>query len=56
MSKITGYGAEKILTDSICNYIIDNVMIPLFKEDKYYKGIDRGVDAVIEKWSPVTKE
>ncbi|SRX54578.1 YgcG family protein [Aequorivita sp. CIP111184] len=46
----TGYGTEKVLTDSICKQIIDSVMIPKFKEDKYYEGIDLGVDALIKIW------
>ncbi len=46
----TGYGTEKVLTDSICKQIIDSVMIPKFKEDKYYEGIDMGVDAIIKIW------
>ncbi|TXD70822.1 TPM domain-containing protein [Aequorivita lipolytica] len=46
----TGYGTEKVLTDSICKQIIDSVMIPKFKEDKYYEGIDMGVNAIIKIW------
>lgn len=46
----TGYGTQKVLTDSICKHIIDNVMIPKFKEDKYYEGIDMGIDAIIRIW------
>lgn len=46
----TGYGTEKVLTDSICEQIIDSVMIPEFKNDNYFKGIDNGVDALIEAW------
>ena len=35
---------EKILTDSICKQIIDSIMIPNFKNDDYYEGIDNCVD------------
>jgi uncharacterized protein len=51
----TGFGTEKVLTDSICKQIIDSVMIPKFKEDKYYEGIDLGVDALIKIWDNTNK-
>lgn len=35
----TGYGTEKILTDSIAKKIIDSLMIPEFKREKYFKGL-----------------
>ncbi|MBG43060.1 MAG: hypothetical protein CL530_03740 [Aequorivita sp.] len=46
----TGYGTEKVLTDSICKQIIESVMIPNFKNGDYFKGIDNGVDTLIEAW------
>lgn len=47
----TGYGTEKILTDSICKQIIDSVMIPKFKKGHYYEGVSKGVDSLIEAWN-----
>ena len=46
----TGYGTEKILTDSICKNVIQNVMIPQFKEDNYFKGVKEGIITLIENW------
>jgi len=42
----TGYGLEEVITDAASRRIIDNVMIPKFKEDKYYEGIVAGVNIV----------
>lgn len=47
----TGYGTEKILTDSICKNILETSMIPNFKEDRYYEGISIGLDSIIHKWN-----
>lgn len=46
----TGYGTEKILTDSICQGIIDYTIIPKFKNNEYYIGIDNALDTIIKKW------
>ena len=46
----TGYGTELVLTDEICKSVIDNVIIPEFKNGKYYDGIKKGVTELIEKW------
>ena len=46
----TGYGTEKILTDSICNQVLEGTMLPYFKQDKYYEGISKGLDSLIHKW------
>lgn len=47
---VTGYGTELVLTDEICKSVIDNVIIPEFKNGKYYDGIKKGVTELIEKW------
>ncbi len=47
----TGYGTENILTDSICQVIIDKQMIPEFKKGNFYKGIDSAIDEIIVKWT-----
>lgn len=46
----TGYGTELVLTNEICKSVIDSVMIPEFKNGKYYSGIKNGVTGLIEKW------
>lgn len=46
----TGNGTELVLTDEICKSVIDSVIIPEFKNEKYYDGIKNGVIELIEKW------
>jgi uncharacterized protein len=43
-----GYGLEGALTDSQSFWIIEKVMKPEFREEKYYNGIDRAVDNIIK--------
>ena len=42
----TGYGIEYRLTDLMTERIINRVMIPEFKSGSYYKGLDKGADAI----------
>ncbi len=44
----TGYGVEGALPDITCNYIINEVIVPSFKGDDYYGGIDKGTDAIMQ--------
>lgn len=44
----TGYGMEGALPDVLCKQIIDNEIVPRFKGQDYYRGIDQGVDAIIK--------
>jgi len=46
----TGYGTENILTDEICQKIIDEKIIPEFKKGNYYEGIEIGIIELIDKW------
>lgn len=43
----TGYGAEGILPDLLCNKLVEDSMIPAFKEEKYGIAIRRAVDAIV---------
>jgi uncharacterized protein len=43
-----GYGLEKSLPDLVCQQIIQTIIVPNFKGNDYYGGIDRGTDAIIE--------
>lgn len=43
----TGYGMEGVLPDILAKQIIDQRMIPFFKQDDYYQGFDNAVDAII---------
>lgn len=42
----TGYGMEELITDAMARRIVDNEMIPYFKESDYYGGINSGVDII----------
>jgi len=44
-----GFGIEKRLTDAETKRIIDEVMIPEFKNDKYFEGLKKGVAAIIQE-------
>lgn len=42
-----GYGLEGALTDALASSIIRNEITPEFRNGDFYKGIDKGVDAII---------
>lgn len=42
----TGYGMEELIPDLLARRIVDNEMIPYFKEGDYYGGINTGVDII----------
>ncbi|ULC60349.1 TPM domain-containing protein [Flaviramulus sp. BrNp1-15] len=46
----TGTGNELILTNEICKKVIDQTIIPEFKNGNFYDGIKNGVAELIEKW------
>jgi uncharacterized protein len=46
----TGLGTEKILTDQICQKIIDEKMIPQLGNGNYFKGLQEGLTALITNW------
>ena len=43
----TGYGIEPLIPDVICKRIIENEMIPCFRDGLVYMGIDNAVDVCI---------
>lgn len=43
-----GYGMEEFVTDATAKHIIEKEMIPAFKEDDYYTGIDKAVNVIID--------
>ncbi|MDR2474788.1 MAG: TPM domain-containing protein [Bacteroidales bacterium] len=43
----TGYGLEGALPDAIINRIIDETIIPSFRQELYYKGVDAGINRMI---------
>ncbi|MEP7079228.1 MAG: TPM domain-containing protein [Ginsengibacter sp.] len=44
----TGFGMEGVLPDILAKQIIDDRMIPAFKENDFYRGFDNAVDAIIQ--------
>ncbi|WP_375239602.1 TPM domain-containing protein [Aurantibacter sp.] len=42
----TGRGTEHLLTDAMCKRIIDQAIIPQFKKNNYYKGLQIGVATI----------
>ncbi|MBU0557627.1 MAG: TPM domain-containing protein [Alphaproteobacteria bacterium] len=47
-----GYGLEQALPKSLCKRIIDEQMVPRFREGKLELGIETGVSTLIEKLTP----
>ena len=43
-----GYGMEQYVTDATAKHIIEKEMIPAFKEDDYYQGIDDAVNVIMD--------
>ncbi len=43
-----GYGLEKALPDLTCQQIIQDIIVPNFKGNDYYRGIEEGTDAMIQ--------
>ncbi|AUC83422.1 YgcG family protein [Lacinutrix sp. Bg11-31] len=50
MAIATGYGTEKIITDPIAKTIIEQTIVPRFKDSLYFEGINNGLDSIIKKW------
>lgn len=44
----TGYGVEGALPDITCKQIIEDIIVPKFKGEDYYRGIDEGTDAIMQ--------
>jgi len=42
-----GRGLEGALPDVLCKRIVDNIMVPAFREGNFYAGFDRAIDAAI---------
>ena len=43
-----GYGLEPYITDAVASRIIRNTMVPRFKEEDYFGGLDVATDQIIE--------
>lgn len=47
----TGYGVEDVLPDAICKRIVENIIIPNFKNGDFYTGFDEATDEIIARTS-----
>ncbi|WP_316930116.1 TPM domain-containing protein [Hymenobacter sp. IS2118] len=43
----TGYGLEGAVPDAIAKRIISNTLVPAFRQNQYYAGLDRATDQLI---------
>jgi uncharacterized protein len=43
-----GYGLEGMMTDALSSEIIRKEISPYFKNDKYYEGINNGIEAMVK--------
>ncbi|MBT9393100.1 TPM domain-containing protein [Hymenobacter sp. NST-14] len=43
----TGYGLEGAIPDALSKRIISNTIVPAFKQEQYYQGLDRATDQLI---------
>jgi len=44
----TGYGLEQYLTDAKTKDIIENIILPEFRNNNFYGGLDKGTTAIFE--------
>ena len=44
----TGYGLEGAVPDAIANRLVDLEMVPFFREQKYYEGLDAATNTIID--------
>jgi uncharacterized protein len=44
-----GYGLEERLTNAECQQIIDDIMIPSFKQGEFFTGTRKALEAMIEE-------
>ncbi len=48
----TGAGTRKIITDEMCGAVIRDLIVPEFKQENYFKGLDEATDELIRLWRP----
>ncbi len=42
-----GYGLEGVIPDILCREIVDNEILPSFRQDKYFEGLDKATDVLM---------
>ena len=46
----TGNGITYIITDEFCEEVIDKIIIPKFKNEEYYNGINDALIKIMDEW------
>lgn len=46
----TGEGTELVLTDQICQEVVNKDMLPKFINNQYYDGLLSGVESLLKQW------
>lgn len=46
----TGTGTEKIITDAMCGAVIRDLIVPEFKQEHYFEGLNKATDELIRLW------
>ncbi len=44
----TGYGSEGYLPDAMAKRVIDNIMVPEFRNGNFYRGLDQATNAIMD--------
>ncbi|HLT07842.1 MAG TPA: TPM domain-containing protein [Cyclobacteriaceae bacterium] len=44
----TGYGLEGAVPDAVANRIVNNVIVPAFRSEAYYEGLNQATDMIIK--------
>lgn len=47
----TGYGLEGAIPDAIAKRIVSNIIVPNFRQEQYYKGLDEATTEIIRRAS-----
>jgi uncharacterized protein len=48
---VTGRGIEDVLPDAICKRIINTIIVPNFKQQQWYQGLNEATDEMIQRAS-----
>lgn len=46
----TGTGTQQIITDEMCGAVIRDLIVPEFKQEHYFEGLNKATDELIRLW------